>query len=609
MQDSNKLTCPNHPDKESAFYCFKHSTLACLRCVSVHVQCQLENQFQPLEEIFETLQQDIIKQKETISSELQDYGSKIQDNQNKVTILDSLKSLDIQAIQDYFEDLKKKAEEMKQKAIENYEARYAAALSKVQANNKSYAQSFNRKNEQFAKLEQIQENIQELTTVQSKKAKAIELFNEVEQVKLEARNVVDFKSLDHEVDTLMSQEEVFSEIGHMTLVYSQISSKVSNFVNEQMPEYIKGLDALAKAKKDEEERNDQETLEDKLGKIEYLKDENQVYEDNFFKVLEEADEIVPKKNNTRLHQLRFCSNEVNVFDCVTGKFTCYELFTTNSYKTPFYIFNSCGSALYKNHLVFLFGGEDPVLNDKSSNRVFCFNLDHANADNQIVVYEISQMSNARQEFSLATIDNSIYIVSGYDTNKSKDYRVIPKCERLDVKSKTFCDMRDINYPRQGACSLNVNNTHIYVFGGQNPKYLDFYVDKIERYAIKLNDWSVVKYSIMNDFTYEAGMNAAAFRMNATDVIILGGQRGSEVLNGYYVFDMRKLLFVKKEEKFLKEADNFYNQNDIETDLDEKEPSAVKVFSGNRVNHIYNFGVKDLSSYLLSVSTISDNPDA
>jgi len=602
MQDS-KLTCPNHPDKESAFYCFHHSTLACLRCVSVHVQCQLENKFQPLEEIFENLQVDILKQKETISAELQDYGSKIQDNQNKVTVLDSLKGLDIQAIQDYFEDLKRKAEELKQKAIESYEARYAAALEKVHANNKSFAQSFNKKSEQYAKLEQIQENMQQLTTIQSKKAKAIEFHSEVEQVKIEARNVTDFKCLDHEIDALMSQEEVFSEIGHMTLVYSQISSKVSNFVNEHMPEYIKGLDALKKEPKEKE--NQEETLEEKLGKIEYLKDENQVYEENFFKVLEETEEIVHKKKSTRLHQLRFCSNEVNVFDCVTGKFTCYELYTTNSYKAPFYIFNSCGSALYKNHLIFLFGGEDPVLNDKSSNRVFCFNLDHATADNKIVVYEISPMANARQEFSLATIDNSIYIVSGYDTNKSKDYRVIPKCERLDVKSKTFCDMRDINYPRQGACSLNVNDTHIYVFGGQNPKYLDFYVDKIERYAIKLNDWSVVKYSIMNDFTYEAGMNATAFRMNASDVVILGGQRESQVLNGYYVFDMRKLLFVKKEEKFLKEADNFYNQNDVESDENE----SIKVFSGNRVNHVYDFGVQDLSSYLLSVKTISDRNDA
>jgi len=81
-------------------------------------------------------------------------------------------------------------------------------------------------------------------------------------------------------------------------------------------------------------------------------------------------------------------------------------------------------------------------------------------------------------------------------------------------------------------------------------------------------------------------------------VILGGQREYDMLNGYYVFDMRKLLFVKKEEGFLEEADNFLNQNDVEADKE----GRIKLFSSNRANLVYEISVQDAASYSLSVTT-------
>ncbi len=104
MEDQ-KHKCPNHPDKEAAFYCFNHSTFACLRCVSVHIQCQVQNHFQPLEEIFETLQQDVNTEDQLISQRLKDYSSQIQNNNDALQNLESFKAQDIASIQKFFDEI------------------------------------------------------------------------------------------------------------------------------------------------------------------------------------------------------------------------------------------------------------------------------------------------------------------------------------------------------------------------------------------------------------------------------------------------------------------------------------------------------------------------
>jgi len=57
------------------------------------------------------------------------------------------------------------------------------------------------------------------------------------------------------------------------------------------------------------------------------------------------------------------------------------------------------------------------------------------------------------------------------------------------------EVRDINYPRAWASSLNFDNQFIYCFGGYNPFYEKQYIEKIEKYLVGANDWIAIKFSI------------------------------------------------------------------------------------------------------------------
>jgi N-acetylneuraminic acid mutarotase len=266
----------------------------------------------------------------------------------------------------------------------------------------------------------------------------------------------------------------------------------------------------------------------------------------------------------------------------TKVFETFYLYDSKDFDEPFLIFNNCASIIIKNHLGFLFGGEDPSDKDRSSKRAFCFNLEKKTKDSKIVVYELDEMNYSRQEFTLTAINNFVYLISGYDSNQLKEKRVIPKCEKFDLKTKKFYEIRDINYPRQWACCLNMNNTHIYTFNGMNPKYLNTYVEKIEKFIINVNDWVVLKYSLLDNVDYVPSMKSTCFKINENEIVIFGGVREHEILTDYFVFDVKKLVIVKKSEKpIMKKTDEFQNQNDIIL-LGNKH----YFYSGTYVNKIY-----------------------
>jgi len=320
-----------------------------------------------------------------------------------------------------------------------------------------------------------------------------------------------------------------------------------------------------------------------------------VYEEAFVKILEEQNDNC---ESAMLHQLRYSSNEIYVFNTASKLFQAFELFTSNTYKTPFIIFNNSASCIYKNHLIFIFGGEDPNNNDRSSNRVFCLNIDKKTSDSRVIVYEINRMINPRQEFTLSLCGHSVYLFSGYNINLAKDKRVITKCERLDLKSKKFYEIRDINYPRQWASSINFNCNHIYLFGGQNPHYVNNFVEKIEKYIVNLNDWSVLKYTILGDFPYLPNCKSGLLKVSDTEIAILGGKREDSIIKDYYVFDTKKLMFIKKSEKPLfKEDDEFINQNDLIVRC-----NIGYVLSGYFASRVYKVDLKDKvnHNYLLDV---------
>lgn len=61
-----------------------------------------------------------------------------------------------------------------------------------------------------------------------------------------------------------------------------------------------------------------------------------------------------------------------------------------------------------------------------------------------------------------------------------------------------------------------------MFGGKNPKYLNVYVDKIEKYIINLNDWVVLKHHVGEAVKYLPPLRSALFRINENEIVILGG---------------------------------------------------------------------------------------
>jgi len=50
------------------------------------------------------------------------------------------------------------------------------------------------------------------------------------------------------------------------------------------------------------------------------------------------------------------------------------------------------------------------------------------------------------------------------------------------------------------------------------------VEKVEKYMINLNDWSVVKYTVLGDFLYEPSTKAAVMKVSDTEIAIFGGRQ-------------------------------------------------------------------------------------
>jgi len=86
-----------------------------------------------------------------------------------------------------------------------------------------------------------------------------------------------------------------------------------------------------------------------------------------------------------------------------------------------------------------------------------------------------------------------------------------------------------------------------VFGGKNPSYANTFVEKVEKYTVNLNDWSVVKFTVLGDFVYEPTTRSAIIKVSDTEVAILGGKINEEFVKGYYVFDIKKKTNVCEKE--------------------------------------------------------------
>ena len=516
------------------------------------------------------------------------HQESLKHNEEKVLVLENLKNIDLVSVNAFFENLQKKLDDLKAQATNNYNANYNSVVRKINENTAALKTATEVCNTTIQKLNDLQTNVEKNPDL----GQFIQR-DTIAEMALSAKKPVRTPLVDEELEKIFSKEEIFSEIGSWSGLLAQLESRLAYFVSEHLSSFVSEQAFVTR-----KEETVGESVDDQLSRIERAKNPAQILDDNFTEIMEGVADFTEVSKPLAL-QIRYSSNEIYTFDPEEQKFGTYELFISSEYKTPFTIFNNCGSSIWKNQLVFFFGGEDPSNKDKTSNRVFCTNIEAKNEINQLVVKEIPNMLFKKQEFSLATLNDSIYLISGYDMNLPKERRVTPKCERLHIKSRRFYEVRDINYPRQWSSCHNHSNTHLYVFAGQNPKYMNNFVEKIEKYMVHLNDWSVLKYTILDDFLYEPGTKMGIFKAGEQEIVLLGGDRDGEAISDYYVFDTKKYMFVKRRPKFLKEEDNFANRNDI-VSLNNK----AYMFSGCFANRVYKVDTSDRANYNFSLETQS-----
>lgn len=517
-----------------------------------------------------------------VSSLLEQHEDSIKYNQDRTAALENLKSIDLGTLEAFFEGMNKKLDTLKSNAISKYNMKYDTIVKKIQDNTKCLQTASEVCSSTIEKLLDLDANIAKNSSLGQ-----FILPETIEGMSAKAKVPVVPTPVDEELEDIFSKEETYSEIGSFSVILGNLESRLAYFLNENLSGFVKETHIVKKP----------EVLFEKPTDLVPIKPRSKVLAENFESVLEGTLEYLDISHKPLLHQVRYASNEVFTFDSETKQFATYELFTDSEYKVPFTIFNNSGTCIWKNQIIFFFGGEDPEQKNKTSNRGFCANIALAKGKNKLIVKEIPSMLFRRQEFSLATLGDSIYLISGYDMNLNRERRVIPKCERLHINSRRFYEIRDINYPRQWSSCINHNNTHLYVFAGQNSKYMNNFVDKVEKYMVHLNDWSVLKYTILDNFEYEPAIKMGIYKIAENEIVIMGGERDEVSQNDYYVFDLKKNMFVKRKTKFLKGEDHFANRNEAAI-----EENRVFLFSGCYVNRVYDIDVSERINYNFTLGT-------
>jgi Galactose oxidase, central domain len=576
MQQNN-IFCFTHPLKPFEFYCYNHKTFSCVSCIAEHLDCQLKSKFITLDSIMNKVQ----ASKPVILSDFQknneELKKKLSDLENKTLVLSGLKLNDLEVIERFFDEIHAKTDVLKNAAIESYKGKFEKILLKLEEKTAEIREKIYFLEKQKLKFDEtskllsdsneekflnlISESTPEkiLNSIQMKKIPLANLqerqfssvfieqefldFKNQIKNKLEPINLVD-------IEDFLNKEEFFSIFGQLTSKYNALQTNASIFIEQHFNEETKDFD---------EEEEEEEAL--KFNDLELETD-----------------------NEKKILQTRFSSNEIYLYDVEKGEFSEYFLFQNRELTVPFIIFNNSASIFVKNK-VFFFGGEDPEANFKSSKRVFIANIHQTSSKfpNRLFIHELEEMNNARQEYCISHIGNFIYLISGYNSNLYKDKRVIPKCEKFDLKTKKAYELRDINYPRQSACCIrSPDKNNIYIFGGYNNNYISKYVDKIEKYNIKLNDWSALKFNILDNVEYRPALRSLVFNINESEYLILGGCHENENITESYSFDSKKLVLVKKFEKPIN--DEFGNQNSVIFHKGE-----AFVFSGCFANKVYGFG--------------------
>eukprot|EP01017_Pseudomicrothorax_dubius_P013795 TRINITY_DN1620_c0_g1_i19.p1 TRINITY_DN1620_c0_g1~~TRINITY_DN1620_c0_g1_i19.p1 ORF type:complete len:582 (-),score=145.91 TRINITY_DN1620_c0_g1_i19:35-1780(-) len=559
----------------------------------------MEGAFEPLDDIYDKFEKQLCFTIGLIEEKIGNLEDERSTQAEKLAIVETLVTKDIEKITQFFEDMKARADQMKANVLEKYNRNLTTIQSKLQLHSTTLES-------QIADLSKIRADATELKEESSR----IEEFSARQtHAALNRRSVSEFfealKShgadvkLGIELDSLMSREETFSDLGTLTVNYSAIESQLELFVRQNFPELCEQYQGeernsaiLAKLQANSRPRKQKPIVAPPV--------EEKIDTSNLTRAFAEVN--VTTSSSEFILQTRFSSNEIYTFQITEQKFIPFQLYTDEECTTPFEIFNNCAATIIDDNYVFFLGGEDPAKKDRSSARVFYGNLKNSRlgpmgkGPQRIHIKEINSMAYARQDFTLCRAGrDSLLVISGYDSNLIREKRFIPKVERLDLAAKKFYELRDVNYPRvKGAATYIAEKEFVYLFAGFNENYINKYIDKIERYNFKLNDWATLKFNILDDVAYSPSMNAVALRAQGQEILVLGGSRDGEPVSDAWVFDYQKMIL------FRRETAKALRDDILTLPVQSEDRKNAFLFSGNTVNHVYrlNLGQTD-STFVLS----------
>ena len=122
----------------------------------------------------------------------------------------------------FFEEMKKKAETLKQSTIANYKKNFKLVTDKVQKRLNSIETSM----ENFAiietKLSKMNEDLQNISDVKEKQYNSVFFEKQLDEAKAELQAKPNFNKFGEDLEYLLNKEEVFSELGMLSQNYSNL---------------------------------------------------------------------------------------------------------------------------------------------------------------------------------------------------------------------------------------------------------------------------------------------------------------------------------------------------------------------------------------------------
>lgn len=581
------IMCEIHTNKPCEFYCHAHTGFCCSKCVTNHVKCQIEGQFEALEDIYDKFEKQLGYTLQIIEERVSKIDDERDGQREKLAILETLKANDLQKITKFYEEMKARADELRVKTIAKYEDNFTKIVSKLEEHNSTLDVQRAELNGLKTQALKVKSESELIEAPNARHTHASLNQKAVTHILDGLRDCGKSVKIGYELENLLSKEEIFSDLGALSGQYSAIESQMELFMKQHFADLLESqgnredragflLQKLqaASAKPKKQRIVPQTATEEK-------KDMTEEYERVWSEMLPSSVD-----QSTIIAQIRYNSNEIYTFETKKSKFMPYMLFLDDDCKIPFNINNNCSGYVLNDTTLFLFGGEDASKKDRSTNMVYCGNLLTAKDGKKVAMKEITPMLNARQDFTICRGgDSSLYIISGYDSNKVREMRYLPKCEKLDLKTHKFYEIRDVNYPRSRSAAIYVaEKEFLYLFGGFNDQYTNRYLEKIERYNIKLNDWMTLKYNVLDNLEYSPTINCVAIKASPRELLILGGSRDGEYPSAYWVYDFQKSLLIRSKTK--------YELTDDITGVVVTHPNGTDktvsyVFSGNIVNQAYS----------------------